>query len=278
MGERGVLSTSALKTPLSKPIYTICIELNSFVSKVGKISWKDKMKYTEIPALSQRLAAVAEMVREGSVVADIGTDHAYLPVYLVRSGRCPHALACDLRPGPLDHARKTVDSFDVGDMVELRQTDGLDGVNYADDVVIAGMGGELIVRILGRSAFIRDSRVALVLQPMTALPELRAFLCLSGFEIKKETVVREGDKLYLVIRAGYTGVVFTPDDFFCQTGRLPGAGGTSAEYLMCVAARFQKKAEGLRKSRDHADEAAKAEEMASRIAASAEDGYFGKPV
>ena len=98
--------------------------------------------------LSPRLKTAADMVRKGVVAADIGTDHAYLPSYLVLSGICPRALACDLRKGPLENAAETLEHWNIADKITLRLSDGLDELSAgeADDIIMAGMGGILIAK------------------------------------------------------------------------------------------------------------------------------------
>jgi len=221
---------------------------------------------SNLPKLTPRLKTVAGMVRPGGIIADIGTDHAYLPVYLVKSGLNPKVLACDISEGPLERAKKTVLDYGAQDKVGLMLCDGLDGVDYADDIVIAGMGGELIAKILCRCAFVRDFRVALVLQPMTAVPELRSFLCKSGFEIKKESVAQEGTKLYVVMAVAFTGKINEPDEYFCLTGLLPqSCGELEREYLLREADKLRTKSLGLRKSRHRKAEADTVEALAEKI-------------
>ena len=92
--------------------------------------------------LSPRLKTAADMVRKGVVAADIGTDHAYLPSYLVLNGICPRALACDLRKGPLENAAETLERWNISDKITLRLSDGLDELSAgeADDIIMAGIG------------------------------------------------------------------------------------------------------------------------------------------
>lgn len=236
-------------------------------------------KYIEkkIPKLTPRLAAVAGLVRPGATVADIGTDHAYLPVYLVNAGICPSAVACDVRRGPLMRAQMTVAAYGAGGKIKLMQCDGLSGVPRADDVVIAGMGGELIANILAPCAFIKDPTVSLTLQPMTSAPELRSFLCVSGFEIKKEIAAREGDRLYIVMTAVYTGSTFRPDRLFCLTGLLPGSRGQNErDYLLREARRLEKISQGLGNSALHSGEAVEYRSLARKIEELASDKNDGE--
>ena len=133
--------------------------------------------------LSERLAAAATLVRDGVRIVDVGTDHAYLPAELVMSGKVTHAIACDIGEGPLDNARETVERFSLGGKIELRLSDGLEKVSpdEIDDVLICGMGGELIARILAASDWVFDGEKHLVLQPMSPADDLRVWLCENGF-------------------------------------------------------------------------------------------------
>lgn len=107
--------------------------------------------------LSPRLKTAADMVRKGVVAADIGTDHAYLPSYLVLSGICPRALACDLRKGPLENAAETLEHWNIADKITLCLSDGLDELSAgeADDIIMAGMGGILIAKLLERTEWVK---------------------------------------------------------------------------------------------------------------------------
>ena len=154
--------------------------------------------------LSPRLAAIAAQVPKGSRLADVGTDHAYLPTALLLEGTIVSAVASDVNPGPLARGREAARQAGVADRIDFRLTDGLSGLDGGgiDVVVVAGMGGELIARILSQAPWTRG--VLLLLQPMTAQPELRRWLTENGYEISRETVVREGKKLYtiLAVRGG----------------------------------------------------------------------------
>ncbi|MFT8887676.1 MAG: class I SAM-dependent methyltransferase [Ethanoligenens sp.] len=218
-----------------------------------------------LPPLSARLQLAASFVRPGATVADVGTDHAYLPVWLVCSGHNPSALASDVRPGPLARAARTVAQYGAAENVALLQTDGLSGVQ-AQDIIIAGMGGDLIVTILSGSDWVRQPDVRLILQPMTAQEVLHAYLCREGFVIEHEDAAVEGNKHYLVMNARFGGVPFEPDDFFCIAGRLLETGGPAASaYLLWQASRLRKKAAGLACSATCAAQAEHWASLASRL-------------
>ncbi len=156
--------------------------------------------------LSARLAAVASFVEPGSRVADVGTDHGYIPIYLVRTGIAQRALAMDVRPGPLERARAHVEQLEPGcrERIEIRLSDGLKALKpeEADTVVIAGMGGELIIRILEQGRHMWDSVRRLILSPQSELQKVRHFLSQEGFCILRETMVKDEGKYYTVMEAG----------------------------------------------------------------------------
>lgn len=156
--------------------------------------------------LSPRLAMVAGLVPAGARLADVGTDHAYLPAALILSGRIPGAIAADLRQGPLNRARQTVRSRELTGRIAFRLCDGLRGIQpqEVDAVAIAGMGGETIAGILEAAPWTRERDVPLILQPMSSMRELRCFLSHSGYRIVTEALAREGDTLYTAwsVRAG----------------------------------------------------------------------------
>ena len=111
----------------------------------------------------------ASLVRKGKVCCDIGTDHAYLPAYLITNSISKKALACDLREGPLANAKRTVEEYGISDRIELRLSDGLDNVKpgEADDFVFCGMGGTLITELISRTEWLKDKKYRLIFQPQS---------------------------------------------------------------------------------------------------------------
>lgn len=156
--------------------------------------------------LSPRLRMVADLVPQGCCLADVGTDHAYLPAALILEGKIPGAIAADLRQGPLERARATVRDCGLTGKVIFRLCDGLKGIcpDEADAVAIAGMGGETIAAILAAAPWTREQNVLLVLQPMSSMSDLRVWLEENGYRIVAEELAQEGDTLYtaLSVRAG----------------------------------------------------------------------------
>ena len=149
--------------------------------------------------LTPRLETVARLVPPGVRFADIGTDHAYLPAKLLLDGVIDRAIAADLREGPLSRARETARQYGVEDKVSFRLCDGLSGIECGetDAIAIAGMGGETIAAILAAAPWTKEHKM--LLQPMTSFHDLRGWLQRSGYEICREHIAREGNRLYSVM-------------------------------------------------------------------------------
>ena len=172
--------------------------------------------------LDNRLKLCADFVRNGAKLADIGTDHAYLPVWLCRIGRCPCAIAADINPEPLKRGQSTIIESGMSGRIETRLSDGLKEIksDEADDIVIAGMGGELIAKILSECSFATDSSKHFILQPMTKSEVLIAWLCENGFKILKQDCCVASGKCYTVILAEYSGEKHIADELYCYLGEL----------------------------------------------------------
>lgn len=153
--------------------------------------------------LTPRLRLLADWVPPGARLADVGTDHAYLPVWLRLHGRVVSAIACDLRRGPLDRARETGRTYGAGG-IDYRLGNGLEVVSpeEADTIVIAGMGGESIAAILARAPWTAGGAHTLLLQPQSRAEALRAFLADNGYAIRREALVEDRGTLYPVMEAG----------------------------------------------------------------------------
>ncbi len=172
--------------------------------------------------LDNRLLSVASLVRKGSVVADVGTDHAYVVAYLIENGIIEKAIASDINKGPLENARQTLIDCGIFDKAELVLSDGLKNIkeNSADDIVIAGMGGILISEILEKAPWIKNKNIHIVAQPMTHAETLRKWLCDNRFEIKREVASTDGKRLYVAISAEYTGINTDKNKAYYYVGEL----------------------------------------------------------
>lgn len=153
--------------------------------------------------LSQRLSSVASMVSAGNCLADVGTDHGYVPIYLYENNVIPHAIAMDVNKGPLERARLHIAESGMKEAIETRLSDGLAALQpgEADSILIAGMGGPLILRILSAHPEVTASAKELILQPQSEIPEVRIWLYEHGYEITKEHMVFEEGKYYPMFRA-----------------------------------------------------------------------------
>lgn len=208
-------------------------------------------------SLDSRLKAAADLCRRGVTVCDVGTDHALLACYLAQTG-AKSVIASDVRKGPLEAARRTIMQQGV-DNVAAVLSDGLDKIDYADDVVIAGMGGELIARIIAGCRFLSED-TRFILQPMTKADTLRRELCRSGFEIIKERTAKEGVRRYTVMLVKYTGVKSEPDELFCMCGKI-----TDPDMLRSISAKLRKNAAGMDRSDALPEQAQKLRSLAEQI-------------
>ncbi|MCI8994285.1 MAG: SAM-dependent methyltransferase [Lachnospiraceae bacterium] len=161
--------------------------------------------------LSKRLAALAGLVTPGHCLADVGTDHGYVPIYLIEKKKIPRAIAMDINPGPLERAREHIRQFGYEDYIETRLSDGVHalGAGEADTVLIAGMGGALMQRILEEGKRILSQVPELILQPQSELYAMRRYLEAAGYEITREAMVYEEGKYYPILKV-------RPGDFFWQ--------------------------------------------------------------
>ncbi len=201
--------------------------------------------------LDNRLMAIADLVRQDKTLADIGTDHAYLPVYLVEKGVINKAIASDLRVGPLDNAKSTVVLYGYENQIELRLSDGLNNFkeNEIEEITVAGMGGLLISEFIERTEWLKNSNVHLILQPMTHIEELRKTLFDNGFIMDKEVIAKDGDKLYIIFSAFYYNDATAYTDLDLIVGKLPyNDDDLSKEYLNKIYDKYNKKLCALKKA------------------------------
>lgn len=207
--------------------------------------------------LDSRLSAVASLVRKNTKFADIGTDHAYLPVYLIKNGVIDNAIAADLRKGPLENAKETVQIYNLTSQIQLRLSDGLD--NFTDsevnEIAVAGMGGLLIAQFIERTNWLKNKDIHLILQPMTHAEELRKTLFDNGFNIDKEVAIIDKDKLYIVISAYFCGKKVDYTDFDLIVGKLPLNDDMASNiYLNHIYEKYNKKLVALKIAKKDCDE------------------------
>ncbi|NLJ57491.1 MAG: SAM-dependent methyltransferase [Tissierellia bacterium] len=183
----------------------------------------------------KRLETIVSMVEKCNLVADIGTDHGYVAEMLLKKGICKKVIATDLREGPLNRALEHLTKVNLLDRCELRLGSGLTVLNEGevDAIIIAGMGGDLISGILEESKNIA-LKSQLILQPMTAVGNLRKYLIKNGFKIVTEKIVKE-NHFYFIIKAE-KGISKEEDEFYYQVGRIlvEKKDQTMVEYLKKV--------------------------------------------
>ncbi len=186
------------------------------------------------------------MVRRGNTVADIGTDHAYLPAYLVLNDFSPKALACDIRKGPLDNAKKTVEQYGIADKITLRLSDGFDEIapSEAQDFIMCGMGGTLMEELVSRTEWLKDPSKRIIVQPQSHAEDIRRYFVENGFEILFEDACVDSGKIYCAMAAEYTGKITKRNISYIYTGELPKCRKTEAKlYLENIVSRLKTKHE-----------------------------------
>ena len=199
--------------------------------------------------LSPRLKTVASLIEKGGSVADVGTDHARLPVWLVQNGISDRVVASDIRPGPLSRAEALIRRCGLSAGIRLVLCDGLDLIAPGDagTVVLAGLGGEAIRDILRRAPWVKENGRRLVLQPMTSADALREYLFTDGYGIKAERLTPDGGRLYQTILAAagkmelsspvglYTGIYLKYEEHY-------------ERFLDALIRRFEKACRGMKKA------------------------------
>lgn len=199
--------------------------------------------------LQPRLQLLADMTPTGCRLADIGTDHGYLPVYLLQRERIQSAIAADIGAEPLAHARRTAEEYGV-EGISFRLCDGLANISpeETDTVIIAGMGGETIIAILESAPWTKDGAHTLLLQPMTKAAELRRWLSVNGYTFTDERLVWDKNYLYPVLRVTGGGTPQALTERQALTGVALDNDPLYREYLTQQADKLRRTAEGLRRS------------------------------
>lgn len=212
-----------------------------------------------MPILGTRLKKASEMVVGGIPLIDVGTDHAYLPVHLIKSGVVPYAYAGDIGEKPLKNAELAVTRYGLNEKIRLSVSDGLKGFNFRFpdkiNITICGMGGTLIVKILSesREKVARDG-VHLVLQPMTHSEDVRKWLCENGFSIVSEDCVRDCGRIYCCISADYTGEIVSLDEGFFYFGTLTKNTEEQSAFISAQIGRVRKRLDAITEARLYPDE------------------------
>ena len=153
--------------------------------------------------LSDRLKAVAKMITPGLPVADIGCDHAYLPIWLTQENVSPYVIACDINAGPVERARENIGDAELSENIDVRQGDGLSAIEPGEvkSIVMAGMGGKLMIRILSEGEDVLREVSEIIMEPQSEVALLRHYLQDNGFRIISENMVCDDNKFYPLIKA-----------------------------------------------------------------------------
>ncbi len=194
--------------------------------------------------MTPRLYAIASMVPQGAFFADVGTDHAYLPIYLAENNLIFHAVAADINRGPLLRAKGNIKKYNLEEKIDTCLSDGfeeLDG-NSFDTASIAGMGGILIARILEKA----PRGKLYILQPMRDAHFLRAYLSSNGFELVDEKLAEEGNKIYTVIAVRDGKEVLSEKELYL--GKLLKKDPLFEKFRTRLSNKYKKKYEGLKLS------------------------------
>ncbi len=199
--------------------------------------------------ISNRLLRIAELVPQGARVADIGCDHGYLGIHLLLQNRVDEVYASDLNPQPLETAQRNANKYGVADKMHFCCANGLAGIDpeSVDTIVCAGMGGEVMRKILESAPWVRQNKYILLLQPQSVPAEFRAWLFAEGFSILEEYPIFEKGHMYFTMKIRYTGEIIapTPGMLFVTKPMLQSNSPDLPQYLENVLQNMNKSIDGL---------------------------------
>lgn len=218
--------------------------------------------------LDERLKLAASYVRKGAVFADVGCDHGRLSIYLMQQCGAARGYACDIREQPLEKARQLIARKQLSDDITPVLTDGLQGMEGKGitDVIVAGIGGEVLSHVLEEAPFLREKGIRIILQPQSKEHLLRKCLYRLGFVIEEEQCVYSGRFLYTVMVISYSGEKKEIDDFFAYTGLLPLHDcENNREKLRRTAATLREIGENMSHSPEKVQDAQQLSKLAAEI-------------
>ena len=202
--------------------------------------------------LSSRLMACAQMVQPGNVAADVGTDHGYLPIYLLESGICPHVIASDIREMPLEAAKRSARRAGMTEGISFYLSDGLKDLplDTFQTVICAGMGGDCIIGILDQTQIVWDPGYQLILQPQSSANDLRKWLGEHRFSIVQERLAQDGKFIYTAMEVRYgDGVPVSPGYHYLSKALLERGDPLLGAYAARIRQSLQQTVTGLRSAR-----------------------------
>lgn len=199
--------------------------------------------------LDGRLASAAKLVRQGARFADIGTDHAHLPIFLLQSGIIEYAVCSDINEGPLKSARENARVAGVSEKIDFTLADGAGALEKKNvtDIAICGIGGELIAYIIENAPFLRRLGIRLILQPMSRIGALREKLAMLGFSVNAEEYSESAGKLYVTLAADYDGITREISEYEAEFGNekfLTDISGAKRAFFIKKAAALSRAASG----------------------------------
>ena len=203
--------------------------------------------------MNKRLEAIYALIGEGKGLVDVGTDHGYIPTALAQSGYAGNIIASDIKPGPLQAARRSATSAGVEDKIHFILCDGLDGCDPSaiDTIVIAGMGGDTICGILDRAEWCMTPDYTLILQPVTKAEVVRYWLAYNGYEFLDEVLVRDGGIIYQIIRSRIKeNTPLSLAELYTGEFALARKNVLFGEYLDGLISRFEAGIRGLESARE----------------------------
>ena len=197
--------------------------------------------------LSVRLEALAKLVPNSGSVADVGTDHGYIPVWLVQNGHCGALFATDIKEAPLEHARRTAEEYGQAGAIEFHLCDGLSALrgSSVETVIIAGMGGENIAEILEAAPWVRENGCLLILQPMSKSAHLRSWLFENGYKVLSEQLADDGAVYEILTARAGIDLPYSPAELLLGHRQLISGSPLYARRLEALIGKTKRALSGL---------------------------------
>lgn len=200
--------------------------------------------------ISKRLLVCAGFVAQNDRVADIGTDHGYLGIWLLQQGIARSVIASDINPAPLSAAQRNAEKYGFASRMEFYLSDGVQSIpRDFDTAVCAGLGGDTMVSILSAAPWLKNSKYRLILQCQSKTPMLRRYLSENGWQITEETVVPDGRFLYTVMEVCYGGgTLLTPGQWYFPPALLENPSESTKDYYRRVTSSLNRAITGQGKN------------------------------
>lgn len=186
--------------------------------------------------LSYRLNKIAQKVTQNGIIADIGTDHAYIPIFLYKNNRIKSGIACDISKGSLQKAKDNIKKYNLQDKIQTRLGNGLEKISLQDNVdtvIIAGMGGMLMIDILEKGKYILENVKELILQPQKDIDKVREYLHKNNFKIIDDEMLKDDGKYYTIIKSikGEEDILYKKEEYVFGRFEINNKCQTLKEYI-----------------------------------------------